>query len=181
MSKKKFTREIVLDAAYDLSKKIGLEALSMRMIAEKIGCSVMPIYEAFNSKEDLLNELSTYCLNETLFELRADQPVDRYVKLLEYGLKYPKFFLEFARFERSYDHTDETVKALCRLMKNDERLRMKSDKHVLRINARIETYIVGVIFFDHTDVYSEKDFLKFKDILIQVSNLLIEGMINQKI
>ena len=75
MSSKKYKKDIILKVAYELSKEIGLEALSMRKIANKVGCSVMPLYESFNSKEGLLSALSTF--NEKLYDLSSTSMYDR--------------------------------------------------------------------------------------------------------
>ena len=60
MAKKLYSRDIILKPAYALSFEKGMEHITIRQIAKELGCSVMPIYESFDSKEDLINELSTF-------------------------------------------------------------------------------------------------------------------------
>jgi len=90
MAKKKFSRDLILEVAYELSFEYGLDGINMRMIAREIGCSVMPIYESFGSKEELLDALSTF--NEKVYDVESNSMHDRYYKILFDGLKYPKFF-----------------------------------------------------------------------------------------
>lgn len=46
-------RETILDAAYELARRGGLDALSARAVATEIGCSTQPIYRVFGSMEKL--------------------------------------------------------------------------------------------------------------------------------
>ena len=53
----KFDRESVLDAALDLVRERGYDALSARTVAERAGCSVQPIYSLFGDMEKLMQAL----------------------------------------------------------------------------------------------------------------------------
>lgn len=55
---KENTRVNILDAAYDIVKEEGWQALSMRKIAEKIEYTAPIIYEYYANKEAILLELS---------------------------------------------------------------------------------------------------------------------------
>ncbi len=44
MPKQRITKEMVVDAAFELARQGGLEQVMVKAIAEKIGCSVQPIY-----------------------------------------------------------------------------------------------------------------------------------------
>ena len=51
----KFTKAKVLDAAYELVAKLGIEALTARNLAASLSCSTAPIYGSFSSIDDLEN------------------------------------------------------------------------------------------------------------------------------
>ena len=55
---KEQTRVNILDAAYDIVKDEGWQALSMRKIADKIEYTAPIIYEYYANKEAILNELT---------------------------------------------------------------------------------------------------------------------------
>ena len=57
MPSQRFNRENVLDAALDLVRERGFEALSARLVAERAGCSVQPIYSLFGDMEGLMRAL----------------------------------------------------------------------------------------------------------------------------
>ena len=44
MPKQRITKEMVVDAAFEIARNDGMEQVMVKNIAEKIGCSVQPIY-----------------------------------------------------------------------------------------------------------------------------------------
>lgn len=44
MPKQRITKEMVVDAAFELAREGGMEEVLVKRIAERIGCSVQPIY-----------------------------------------------------------------------------------------------------------------------------------------
>lgn len=57
MPKQKITREMVVDAAFDLARKDGLDHVVVRDIAQKLDCSVQPIYSYCKNMEGLRKDV----------------------------------------------------------------------------------------------------------------------------
>ncbi|MGD9151230.1 MAG: TetR/AcrR family transcriptional regulator, partial [Desulfobacterales bacterium] len=55
--KTQFTAEDVVIAAFELVKEKGLAGLSAPAVAEKMGCSTMPIYSHFKNMQALEDEV----------------------------------------------------------------------------------------------------------------------------
>lgn len=51
------TKEIVLDAAFEIARTNGFSSLSARNIAQYIGCSTQPIYWVYNNMELLRHDV----------------------------------------------------------------------------------------------------------------------------
>lgn len=51
--KNKFTKDEILDAAFEIVRAHGMAALTARSLAEKLNCSVKPIFGMFKNMEDL--------------------------------------------------------------------------------------------------------------------------------
>ncbi|MEN6349207.1 MAG: TetR/AcrR family transcriptional regulator [Syntrophomonas sp.] len=51
--KVKFTREQIIDAAFEIAKTEGIDGITMRKIAEQMGSSVAPIYVNFKNVDEL--------------------------------------------------------------------------------------------------------------------------------
>lgn len=156
MAKKRYSKERILEAAYQITRDEDLSALSMRAIARKIGCSVMPIYDSFESKEDLMYEVNKYSLRKTLYDFSDPCINERYHHIIRYGFRYPNFFLKFVRFEQSFIHDDAIVCQLCSYLHGDPRFAGADDRDLLKINARLEAFITGIIHTYHADKYDEK-------------------------
>lgn len=51
--KVKFTKEQIIDAAFEIAQTEGIDSITMRKIAEKMGSSVAPIYVNFKNVDEL--------------------------------------------------------------------------------------------------------------------------------
>lgn len=180
MANKVYTKEQILDTAYQITRDQDLNALSMRAIARKIGCSVMPIYDSFDSKEDLIKEVNIYSLHQTLYDLTVDTFYDRYDRIVEFGFKYPKFFLDFVRNEKAFVYETDVLCKLCDFMKKDEQLKDYHDRVVLKINSRIEAFLVGVVHIYYEEDTSEKLIESAKRVVRDTAKHIIEGCIKNE-
>ena len=57
MPQQRFGRDAVLDAALEIVRERGHEVLSARIVAERAGCSVQPIYSLFGDMDGLMRAL----------------------------------------------------------------------------------------------------------------------------
>ncbi len=57
MPKQRITKEMVVDAAFEIMRLEGMEQIGVKKIAEKLGCSVQPIYSYCNNMEGLREEV----------------------------------------------------------------------------------------------------------------------------
>lgn len=87
-------------AAKELFLENGLEGVSMRKVAEKVGVSAPAIYRYYKNKDELLNEIVASSLRvlETYLEpaLEAATPLDRLHQLVErfldFSLEQPRTY-----------------------------------------------------------------------------------------
>ncbi len=49
----RYDRETILEAAFALVRRSGMEALCARAVARELGCSTQPIFRTFASMDDL--------------------------------------------------------------------------------------------------------------------------------
>ena len=94
----RFTRDAVLDAACQLMRREGMEALNARAIAKELGGSTQPIFRLFTNMEDLHRELILYVARQFQAHAEADmaQSDSPYIQLcttyLLYGRDEPELF-----------------------------------------------------------------------------------------
>jgi len=58
MPKQRITKEMVVDAAFEISRKDGIDKATVKNIAEKLGCSVQPIYSYCENMDGLRNDVA---------------------------------------------------------------------------------------------------------------------------
>ena len=57
-AKKQVTKEAILEAAFELVREKGMDALNMREIAQRCKCSTQPIYLSFKGMDELKAEVA---------------------------------------------------------------------------------------------------------------------------
>lgn len=58
MPKQRITREMVVDAAFEIARRDGIEKATVKAISEKLGCSVQPIYSYCQNMDGLRQEVA---------------------------------------------------------------------------------------------------------------------------
>lgn len=173
MAKKIYSREMILEKAFDHCSKNGLEGLSVRRLAKKMGSSVMPIYDAFDSKDGLIKALVDYAIQMTFPLEGYDKYTDRCMYLLEFGMNYPLFYVEMVKLNKKYNFTKNHLLSFEKMMRNDLRLAELPFNQLAKINSTIETFIMGLILWESSEIPINDDrkvFIKekFDDFMIRI-------------
>ena len=92
----KFTKEIVLNATYELIEKEGLEALNARKIARKLNSSVHPIFRHFNDMGELKKEVLEKIYEKYRQYMSINTEEKKAYKIM--GLSYIKFAKDYPEF-----------------------------------------------------------------------------------
>lgn len=58
MPKQRITKEMVVDAAFEIAKSSGMEQVMVKNIADRIGCSVQPIYSYCKNMDGLRQDVA---------------------------------------------------------------------------------------------------------------------------
>lgn len=91
--KEQISKQMILDGAFDLLQKEGIEMLTARKLATHIGCSTQPIFRSYKNMDELYHEVfdkaklyyENYCVN---YVREYDTP------FLDLGLCYIQFAKE---------------------------------------------------------------------------------------
>lgn len=146
----RFTRDAVLNAACQLMRREGMEALNARAIAKELGGSTQPIFRLFTNMEDLHRELILYVTRQFQAHAEADmaQSDSPYIQLcttyLLYGRDEPELFkLLFMRDRVSEgQYSDQTnFNLVFNIIKKETPL---DDETALRFFERTWLFIHGL-------------------------------------
>ena len=95
----RITKDMILDTAFDIARSGGLEDVSNREIASRLGCSIRPIYYQFKNTDELKGELyakiEKYFYTYLMDNMRDDIPPYKQV-----GINYIRFAREESHFFR---------------------------------------------------------------------------------
>lgn len=94
---KKFQREDIVLAAYNIVKSEGIEGVNARRIAKELGCSVQPIFHNFASMELLYHEVYKKIYQKyqeyLMSSVSKEQPYKQMgLAYIRFAKDYPEFF-----------------------------------------------------------------------------------------
>lgn len=90
--KPKFTREEVINAAYDLLEQGGMDAVVAREVGNQLGCTVAPIFTCFENMEELRAAVHQKAL--AFFGAYMSDCVDYFPAFKEFGLRWVRLASE---------------------------------------------------------------------------------------
>ena len=88
--KAKITRELIIDAAFDIAKTEGAENINARTIAKKLSCSTQPVLYHFSTVEEI--KKAAYAKVDAYHSLYLISDIEKCDSpMLEIGLRYIRF------------------------------------------------------------------------------------------
>lgn len=96
--KQKITKEILLEHAFGIAEKKGIDAVTSRSVAKSAGCSIQPVFSHFSTMEELRQETFDYACNKFVQEILA------FEKLPDFLPRTTKWVLDLARNKPNLYH-----------------------------------------------------------------------------
>ena len=87
--KPKFTREQVVDAAYEIAREKGIEGVVARELAGKLGSTVSPIFTLFENMEEVKN---------AVYEKAKEECISYLAECFSYTPAFKEFGIRWIRF-----------------------------------------------------------------------------------
>ncbi|RUL52159.1 MULTISPECIES: TetR/AcrR family transcriptional regulator [Lysinibacillus] len=91
--KTKFSKEAIIDAAFDIAKLEGIDSITVRKVAEKLGSSTAPIYVNFTEIEELKQAVLVRIHNIAQQMLKTQYSSDPFLNI---GIASIKFAREYS-------------------------------------------------------------------------------------
>lgn len=155
MPKQKITKEMVVEAAFELAREQGIEEVMVKKIAEKLGCSVQPIYSYCRSMDGLFRDV--YLRSEQFMREYLAEHIDKADFFRSTGYAYIRMAKEEPNiFKMFLLHQREGIRSLEDLYKAEtdsgvaefiaEGLQINVEKaQMLHRNMMIYTIGIGTI------------------------------------
>ncbi|WP_010271979.1 TetR/AcrR family transcriptional regulator [Paenibacillus senegalensis] len=148
--KKKFSEEQVVEAAFDIAKSEGIDSITIRKVAERLGSSIAPIYVNFTDVEELkravINKVSQLS-HQLIGEQNTGSPFgDIGAASLQFAKEYPVLIRDFVmkpnEYMQSYDQ--QMGAELVGHMKTDPELEGFTDEELMMILFKMRTFQTGL-------------------------------------
>ena len=89
-TKIRISKDMILDAAFEIVRKDGIEKLSNRDLANKLKCSIRPIYYQFENVEEMQKELYIK-IEQYFYEFLLNNMVEGIPQYKQIGINYIRF------------------------------------------------------------------------------------------
>ena len=89
-TKIRISKDMILDAAFEIVRQEGMEKLSNRELANKLKCSIRPIYYQFENVEEMQKELYIK-IEQYFYEFLLDNMVEGIPQYKQIGINYIRF------------------------------------------------------------------------------------------
>lgn len=189
-TKVRITKNMILDTAFDIARSGGLEDVSNREIASRLGCSIRPIYYQFKNTDELKGELyakiEKYFYTYLMDNMRDDIPPYKQV-----GINYIRFAREESHLFRILfmsetnllpmgfvTKDEDDFRELAKLIKFSTKL---SDDDIKTFHVRMWLFAHGIasLVASNTVVFSDTQIEKLLSYEFQALMLLEENPDNK--
>lgn len=147
--KPKFSKQKIVNAAFDIAKDEGLDAITIRKVAHKLGSSIAPIYVNFDNVEELVQAVVTKTFDiskKMLAEQRSGEPFrDIGIASLRFAKEYSVLFRDLIMTDNPHmTYDDHDINALIEQMKKDATLSGFSDEELQHILLKLQIFQTGL-------------------------------------
>lgn len=146
----KFTKEQIIDAAFEIAKTEGIDNITMRKIADKMGSSVAPIYINFENTNELIEALIERIIGisqQLLIEESTGNPFhDMGRASLRFAMEYSVLFRDLVMKSNSYmkSYDEKMIPALIEEMKKDPELEGFTMEELKTILLKMRIFQLGL-------------------------------------
>ena len=161
----------LLDAVDEIASQFGLEAVTLRACAKKIGVSPSSAFRHYSDKRDLLTAFATRALlqlSATLSAANARATKDENDALLAVGVAYVKFAIDKPAFFRAMWNKET-------LYTQDERYVAAADE----LSAHLKRGFADTIIDADPDALSPEELLAWSSVH-GLANLFVDGPVGDQ-
>jgi AcrR family transcriptional regulator len=174
------TKDIVLNAAFELVRNKGIGSITARNIAEEIGCSTQPVYRLYENMEalkaDLFCKMDKYAYSQIINYKAAQTPFHNmglgYINFAknETNLFIALYMSQYLNFDFNSNDPFNMTKNI-EYMKQDPKLSKYTDEQLKDIFIKMWIFAHGIASLVSTNkinISEEKISQMLTDIFIQI-------------
>ena len=185
--KTKFDKNTILNAALEVAKEKGFSGITARSVANRLNCSVAPIYVNFATVDDLVEAVvqQVFAISEELLAKQKGQSMFEKIgkASLAFAQEYPVLFRELSIQPNPYMTSYETIEnAMLEAMAEDEAMRGWTLKERKRLLLNLRVFQIGLsVMVANGHMPSWLDNQEFDQLLMEVGDdVLLAQQMKQK-
>ncbi|MEH7385868.1 TetR family transcriptional regulator [Bacillus sp. JJ1521] len=145
----KFTKEAIIGAAFDIAKTEGIDNVTVRKIADKLGSSIAPIYVNFTDVEELKQDVLLKLHNIAQQMLKTQYSSDPFLNIgiasLKFAKEYSVLFNDLILNSNRYlNHVQPSRTNILENMKQSSSLSSFSDDELGEILFKMQIFQFGL-------------------------------------
>lgn len=185
--KVKFTREQIIDAAFDIAKTEGIDGITMRKIAEQLGSSVAPIYVNFRNVDELHEALTERIISISQQLMREENTGNPFYDMgraslrfvVEYSMIFRDLVMKNNKYLKGYD--EKMMPALIAEMKKDPELEGFTGDELKTILIKMRIFQLGLSIMVANDILpGDYDVQDLMDILSSAADdVILSSMVKK--
>ena len=147
--RKKFTKEEIVLAAFEIAKEEGLDAITIRKVAKILGSSIAPIYVNFNNVEELIQAVIEHThevAKQLILEQNSGHPFrDIGIGSIKFAREYSVLYRDLILKDNPYmKHNDRGIEFAIAQMKQDSNLQGLTDEELKDIILKMDIFHTGL-------------------------------------
>lgn len=180
-----FTKEEIIQTAFDIFKSEGIENITARNVAAKLGCSTAPIYTSFRNideiKQKVLGKAFELLQSYTEMEYTEDMFLNIGVGILCFARDYKKIYKTIFMENSNYSSfTKEFESRNLIQMKKEESLTVLDEKDMSQILKKMYIFTHGLSAFLCVDMLEDVSNEYFIDTLKDMGGDVIAAAMYKK-
>ncbi|MBS3990667.1 MAG: TetR/AcrR family transcriptional regulator [Erysipelothrix sp.] len=163
----KFSKETIIEAAFNVACQEGLDHMTIRLIAKRMGSSIAPLYVNFESVEDLKKAVMDKA--QTIFHsmikaLNHDDLFLRYaIASISFSKKYPKIYNYFLLNEDNPLDSEKNVNMMLTTLRENPTYDKFDKDSLMKFIISMQALQVGLSIIARKSFY--QPYLKEKDLV----------------
>lgn len=148
--KNKFSREQIIEAAFEIAKEEGIDSITIRKVAKNLGSSIAPIYVNFKDvgelKKDVISKI--YEISNSILDKQntGDIFLNIGIASIKFAREYSLIFKELMLKGDIYleDYDQKLGNRIIEFMKQDKELEIFSYEELKLILLKMRIFQVGL-------------------------------------
>ncbi len=147
--RKKFSKQDIINAAFEIARKEGLDAITIRKVAEQLGSSIAPIYVNFKDVEELIQAVVDHTQDvakQLVLEQNSGHPFrDIGIGGIKFAREYSVLYRDLIMKNNPHmQHNEESLVFAINQMKQDPSLQGFTDEELTDIILKMDIFHTGL-------------------------------------